>query len=154
MKNRNQQKGVVIIEFALSFVVFWTVFMGVIELSRLTFALNSASEATRIAARLGSICSMGHTQQIQNDVQYLIDASGLVDSSTNPNWLELTYLNINNQARSQNDCMVVKASIPNLQFRPLLIPGVNFQLSTNVGSIALRESMTDLVGSTSNPSCS
>jgi Flp pilus assembly protein TadG len=152
------QKGVVIIEAALSFLVFLIAFMAIIELSRLGFALNSANEATRLAARLASVCSMAQsqsdTQKIQTKVEYLINASGLVDTSQNPSWLQLSYANASNSACTGNDCVFVRASIPNLQFRPLLIPSVNFTLTVNVSSVALRESFNDTIGSVQNSSCS
>jgi hypothetical protein len=153
MRCPSSQKGEVVIEVALSFLAFFMAFMGIIEISRLSFALNSANEATRIAARLASVCSMGNNQIIQNKVQYLVDASGLVDTSANPNWLQISYTASGGGACNGDDCAFAKATISNLQFSPLLIPDVNFTLTLNVSSVALRESLSDTVGGNQNPSC-
>lgn len=156
MSCKSYQKGAALVEFALTILIFMTAFMGVIELSRLGFALNSASEVTRIAARLGSICSMGseYNPIIQKQVQDLIGASGLVDTTINPQWLHIKYLTSSGGSCSVGDCVIVQASIPNLQFKPLIIPGINFQLTTEVSSIAVREGMSDMIGAVvSNGKC-
>lgn len=155
MKAHKLQSGVALIEFALSSIIFFMAFIGVIEFARVTLALNSASQATRAAARIASVCSMDHNvADIQNRVKSLIDASGLIDTKSNPSWLELTYLKSDGTSCTGPDnCVLVQAAIPNLTFKPLMIPGLNVQLTSKVSSVTMRESMNDQIGSDANPSC-
>ena len=71
-KKTHKESGVTIIEFALSFTVFWLIFIAIIEFCRVMFAWNSALEATRLGSRLASICSMDGAQQnkIRDIVKY------------------------------------------------------------------------------------
>jgi Flp pilus assembly protein TadG len=48
MKSARQQ-GTVLIEFTLSFLIFWMVFIGILEFGRALLVWNTAAEATRIA---------------------------------------------------------------------------------------------------------
>lgn len=49
-------RGVVAVEFALSFVFFLPMFFGAIELARFAYLRNVASEATRVGARTIAMC--------------------------------------------------------------------------------------------------
>lgn len=93
MSKIKNQKGVVILEFTLCFVIFWVVFMGVIEFSRTLISWNAAQEATRMAARMASICNKNAVQsfQINSKLSYLLQAAGQVDLSERLDWLQLEY---------------------------------------------------------------
>ena len=78
MKHPRQQ-GTVLIEFTLSFLIFWIVFIGILEFGRTLLVWNTAAEATRIAARMASICTSESDIQktaIANKVVYLLKITG------------------------------------------------------------------------------
>ena len=73
-KRARTQGGAAMIEFALTFALFWLVFIGLIELSRVMLAWNAAADAVQAAARVESI-NRG-SAQADSKVQALLGASG------------------------------------------------------------------------------
>ena len=78
------QKGAATVEFALVVIIFFTLLVGIAEIGRLLFTLNAASEATRLGARLASVCDkndpaikarmhqiLGNMRDEQFDIEYL-----------------------------------------------------------------------------------
>lgn len=51
-----RQRGVAAVEFALVITLLLTLLFGIIEFSRVTFYWNTATEATRLGARLAVVC--------------------------------------------------------------------------------------------------
>lgn len=58
ISNRFRQRGVAAVEFALVSIVFFTLLIGVMELGRVLFYMNSAAEATRFGARIAVVCNI------------------------------------------------------------------------------------------------
>lgn len=147
---KKNQLGAVIVEFALAALVFFTVFFAVIEFSRLVLAFNTISEATRLAARIASTCPINPDQSIniQSQIQNLVQSSGLVANlKGNPSWLKLNYIdNTGSNCTDSSQCLLVQASIPDLQFHSLLIPTLPFDFKNSYTSTAIRESMQDVLG--------
>ena len=56
MVSHFKQCGVAAVEFALIAAVFFTVLIGIMEMSRILFYMNTAGEATRLGARLAVVC--------------------------------------------------------------------------------------------------
>lgn len=58
---RSRQRGVAAVEFAIvaGFGGFLLLLIGIMELSRVMFMLNTASEATRLGARVAVVCNVG-----------------------------------------------------------------------------------------------
>lgn len=56
--HRQRQRGVAAVEFALVALIFFTLLIGVMEVSRVLFYLNTAAEATRLGARLAVVCDV------------------------------------------------------------------------------------------------
>lgn len=54
----NMQLGAAAVEFALVSLVFFTLLIGIMEMSRLLFYWNAAAEATRWGARLAVVCDL------------------------------------------------------------------------------------------------
>lgn len=50
------QRGAAVVEFALVAVLFFSVLIGVVEVSRVLFYWNTAAEATRLGARMAVVC--------------------------------------------------------------------------------------------------
>jgi hypothetical protein len=118
-----QQKGSAIIEFALSFILIWVLILGVIEFSRLMFSWSTAGEASRLAARLASICSNDSAQQdtIKKRVSWYIEASGQIDLGNRADWLDIKYLP---SGCNSNSCTMVETTLVDL--KPILmVPGLN-----------------------------
>ncbi len=55
--NRFNQRGVAAVEFALIASILFTVLIGAMEMSRVLFYWNTATEATRLGARLAVVCN-------------------------------------------------------------------------------------------------
>ncbi|SDH42502.1 TadE/TadG family type IV pilus assembly protein [Nitrosomonas sp. Nm132] len=54
---RAAQRGVAAVEFALIASLLFTLLLGVMEMSRVLFYWNTATEATRLGARLAVVCN-------------------------------------------------------------------------------------------------
>jgi Flp pilus assembly protein TadG len=59
MMNKQKQKGVETVEFALIALLFFAVLFAIIEFSRALFVWNALTEATRRGARMAVICPVG-----------------------------------------------------------------------------------------------
>lgn len=53
---KNNQQGMVAVEFALITIILITFLFGVMEMSRVLYYWNTATEATRLGARLAVVC--------------------------------------------------------------------------------------------------
>ena len=73
-KRARTQGGAAMIEFALTFALFWLVFIGLIELSRVMLAWNAAADAVQAAARVESIKK--DSAQANDKVKAMLAASG------------------------------------------------------------------------------
>ncbi|OGA98839.1 MAG: pilus assembly protein TadG [Burkholderiales bacterium RIFCSPHIGHO2_12_FULL_61_11] len=59
MANQFKQRGVAAVEFALIALIFFMILIGVMEMSRVLFYMNTAGEVTRLGARLAVVCDVG-----------------------------------------------------------------------------------------------
>ena len=148
-----RQRGIVLIEFALSFLIFWMIFMGIVEFGRTMLAWNAAGEATRIAARMASICTGESNIQktaIANKVVYLLQLTGQAyyadpnaagsenDLTAQPDWLKLEYFPPN---CTDSDCEQVQASLTGVNLK-LRFPGWTLDLALPANrTTVMRESM-------------
>lgn len=57
LRKKNKQTGAAAIEFALIASIFFTILIGILELGRVLFYMNSAAEATRLGARIAVVCN-------------------------------------------------------------------------------------------------
>ncbi|MGH8808215.1 MAG: TadE/TadG family type IV pilus assembly protein [Noviherbaspirillum sp.] len=55
---RHWQRGAAAVEFALIATLFFTLLFGIVEMSRVLFYMNTATEATRLGARLAVVCDV------------------------------------------------------------------------------------------------
>lgn len=53
------QRGVAAVEFAIVAALFFTLLIGVMEMGRVLFYWNTATEATRLGARIAVVCDIG-----------------------------------------------------------------------------------------------
>lgn len=146
-------RGSITLEFAFGFMIFSVALLAVVEFSRLLFAWSTASEATRVAARLASICDMSSAQEavIRDKTLYLVKSSGLFNLNGNSSWLLFTYYPL---GCNSNTCQEVEVSTSGLQAK-LNIPGPS--LVTTLPDFryrVTRETMKNTVQNDNNPACS
>ncbi len=149
---RGPPRGAVMIEFALGLMVFLLAVLSVIEVARLMLVFNMAAEATRLAARLASICDMGAVQQtqIRQQVRVFVESSGQIQVGTRSDWLTLTYWPA---LCTQNTCQQVQASLVSLEaVLPLPLGSLSLPLPP-FRTTVLREAMSTAVGGEINPRC-
>jgi Flp pilus assembly protein TadG len=53
-----RQRGVAAVEFALISTIFFTLLIGIMEVARVLFYINTAAEVTRLGARLAVVCDV------------------------------------------------------------------------------------------------
>lgn len=58
MHTSSRQRGVAAVEFAIVSSLLFTLLLGVIEMGRLLWTWNAATEATRLGARLAVVCDI------------------------------------------------------------------------------------------------
>lgn len=152
MKVFQDQRGVSLIEFTFTALIFLIFFIAVIEFARVMFVWNTVNEANRQSARLASICEMSELQvsKIKNKVKYLITAAGdgAIDAK---NWLAVEYLPL---GCSEATCEVVKSTISEIQVSPFIpIYGVSINLPPISYSL-IREQLSNQVSEGDvNPIC-
>jgi hypothetical protein len=152
LRSNHQQAGVATIEFALSFMVFWVAFIGVVEFSRLMFAWGTAGEATQIAARLASICDMGAAQEerIRNHVAQLVTASGQVDLSERTDWLQFSYFP---SGCAKSTCTQIEVRLHDIPTQLLMpLPAITLKLP-EYRTRQPRETMSNSMGNEANDVC-
>jgi hypothetical protein len=133
-----KQRGVAAVEFAMIAAILFTLLFGIMEMSRILFAMNTTAEATRLGARLAVVCDKDDPV-IKNK---MIDMLGYLSSSN----INVVYTPGGCDVSS---CRSVTVSITGLTV-DTFIPLVPFTLSMPAFSTTLpRESMTSL----NNPIC-
>jgi Flp pilus assembly pilin Flp len=152
MKVLNDQRGAAAVEFALAVLLFGTALMAIIEFSRIMLLWGTASEATRIAARIGSVCSIGSATEAhaRDRVDGLIETSGQVNLAARSNWLVLGYAPA---GCTEASCTMVTARLSGLAVQ-LDIPGFRPTISLpDFVATTPREAMSSVVANTSNAAC-
>lgn len=150
--SRSNQRGTAMVEFALAFMLFWTALIAVIEFARLMFSWGTASEATRIAARLASICDKTSTQQahIRARVAYFLTASGQINLASRTDWLTISYFPT---GCTVDTCQQVEAKLYNVH-PSLHVPGLSKIITLPEFRMRLpRESMRNSIQGENNNAC-
>ena len=134
---KTKQQGMVAVEFALITIILVTLMFGVIEMSRALYYWNTATEATRLGARLAVVCDQD-ASTIKTKMQAML-------SVLEADQISVTYLPA---GCDSNSCRSITVSINGFNFNtlvsllPLNIPMPSF--STTLP----RESMDS-----TNPDC-
>jgi Flp pilus assembly protein TadG len=140
-----RQKGVAALEFALVSTVFFTLLIGVMEMGRVLFYWNTASEATRLGARVAVVCDVNSSQSTSNpvvrDMQQMLPI-------LQPANITVSYTPAGCDATS---CTAVTVSVSNVSVNTV-VPFVPFNLTMPPFSTTLpRESLNSVNGT--NPTC-
>ncbi|SDY66731.1 TadE/TadG family type IV pilus assembly protein [Nitrosomonas sp. Nm58] len=69
---RAKQRGVAAVEFALIASLLFTLLLGVMEMSRVLFYWNTATEATRLGARLAVVCDQNAVTTIKSKMEAML----------------------------------------------------------------------------------
>lgn len=65
-------RGASTVEFALSCIAFFTLFLGAFEVARYAYVRNAAAEATRVGARMAAACSIDADNAIRTAMHALV----------------------------------------------------------------------------------
>lgn len=140
---RASQHGASAVEFALVSLVFFTVLIGAMEMSRLLYYWNSAAEATRLGARLAVVCDL-------NDAEVKARMRGMMPLLTDAT-ISLTYAPA---ACTVNTCQSVSVSVAATSAIQTYIPFVPLSVVMPAFTTTLpRESMQSTFGGVANPVC-
>ena len=63
---KNRQAGSTVVEFALVLMLFLTVFLGILDFTRMLWTWNAANEATRWGARTSVVCNKNAAAVLAN----------------------------------------------------------------------------------------
>ena len=139
----SRQRGVAAVEFAIISSLLFTVLFGVMEMGRLLWTWNAATEATRFGARLAVVCNL-------NDNIIKTRMISRLPSLGNGN-IAVTYLNppAANNTCTADTCTAVQVSITNYT-HDTIIPFVPLSLTLPPFTTTLR---TEFMNSTSNEVC-
>lgn len=91
------QSGVVLLELAVSGLLFFGLVFAIIEFGRFMLTVGTAAEATRIGARLAAICTTGPTDtagqgRVRNTVISWVQSVGYkVPAAQTGTWLSFDY---------------------------------------------------------------
>lgn len=151
MPSSRRQLGATAVEFALVSVIFFMLLIGTIEFARILFLWNTATEATRLGARIATVCDK-NSNAVGLHINRLLP-------SVDPAAVVIDYLPTSTcgGAAPSPACVAVTVSLPNVPFQTV-IPFVPFTFNLPPFSTTLTvESLTsvwpDLSSGTANPVC-
>ncbi|MDV6348220.1 TadE-like protein [Nitrosomonas oligotropha] len=104
--NRFKQCGVAAVEFALIAVVLFTLLIGIMEFSRVLHYWNTATEATRLGARLAVVCDQD-AAAVKTKMQSMLN---ILDSSN----ISVEYIDKDGNSCDPDSCRSVTVSISGL----------------------------------------
>ena len=137
------QRGATALEFALTATVFLMLMIGMMEMGRVFYYWNTATEATRLGARVAAVCDIGDSdiKAKMHDMLDVLPISSITVAYTP-------------DPCTVDNCRYVTVSIDNNVPIATYIPFVSLSLSLPAMSTTLpRESMLSTVGGSSNPVC-
>lgn len=143
-------RGVVAVEFALSFVFFMPLFLGAIEIARFAYLRNIASEATRIGARTVALCDPNEATVNLAVSRMRAILPQIPESYSGYVTVSRMKSDMSTDCTSTSDCAYVRVALSGVPV-PTVIPlfSLNLTLPT-VSTTAPRELMV----STNNGFCS
>lgn len=144
--NQFKQRGVAAVEFALIAVVLFTLLIGIMEFSRVLHYWNTATEATRLGARLAVVCDQD-AAAIKTKMQSMLS---ILDSGN----ISVHYKDKDGNSCDAHSCRWVTVSISGLTVSTF-VPLVPLNIAMPPFSTTLpRESLsTHPGGSNTNPDC-
>jgi Flp pilus assembly protein TadG len=141
---RSKQRGSVAVEFALVASLLFVLLFGIMEMSRLLFYLNTATEATRLGARIASVCTLD-ADAIKTRMTSLFPVIARAD-------IKIDYWPSDCDA---NSCEQLTVRIDKQQQLQLAIPFTSLPTLTwpSFSTTLRREGMRSNISGTDNPAC-
>lgn len=141
-----RQGGATAVEFAIVAAVFLMLMVGMMEMGRVLYFWNTATEATRLGARVAAVCDVGET----NIKAKMVTMFPLLTSAN----INVTYTPT---GCTVDNCTYVTVAIDtgaNAVPVTTYIPFVSLALKLPALSTTLpRESLLSTVGGSANPMC-
>ncbi|MDE2387810.1 MAG: pilus assembly protein [Betaproteobacteria bacterium] len=138
--NRFNQRGVAAVEFALIAAVLFTLLIGIMEFSRVLYFWNTATEATRLGARLAVVCDLS-ASAVKTKMHSML---GILNSSN----ISVQYKDEAGNSCDSHSCRSVTVSISGLTVSTL-VPLIPLSIAMPPFSTTLpRESLDS-----ANPDC-
>lgn len=109
---KSKQTGATIVEFALVFIIFMTVFLGILDFARMLWTWNAANEATRWGARVSVVCDKNAGAVLSSMKKFLPQ---LTAANVKLDWYDAGG-NISS-ACDHTNCAGVNVSITNLDYQ-------------------------------------
>jgi Flp pilus assembly protein TadG len=121
------QRGVAAVEFAIVAALFFTILLGAIEMARLLWTWNAATEATRLGARLAVVCDIGDADIVNRMRQMLpaLQPANVTIDYLNPGSAPNTCTPLN--CKSVRVTLAGYTHVPIIPFTALSIPIPPFQ---------------------------
>lgn len=140
LTNRSSQRGAAAVEFALIAALLFTLLFGIMEMSRVLLYWNTATEATRLGARLAVVCNQD-AAAIKQKMQAML---GILNTGN----ITVHYIDKDGNSCDSDSCRSITVSISGLTISTLipLVP-LNIQMPSFSTTLP-RESMDS-----ANPDC-
>lgn len=137
-----RQRGVAAVEFAIVAALFFSLLFGVMEMGRVLFYWNTATEATRLGARIAVVCNVG-----DSIVKTKMTSFFPVVSNDN---IEVLYTPAGCSESTCDEVTVRIAAVPIATY----IPFVPLSLTLPTFTTTLpRESLASSINDVDNPVC-
>lgn len=138
------QSGVAAVEFALVCTIFFTLLLGAVEMGRLLWTWNAATEATRLGARLAVVCDINDPDIKTRMIERLpsLSTSNIVVDYLNPPAA--------NNTCTASTCKAVRVSLTGYE-HDAIIPFLPLTLDLPAFTTTLRR---EHMQSSGNPACS
>lgn len=146
-RHPNKQCGAAAVEFSLVALLFFILLFGVMEIARVLFVWNSATEATRYGARVAVVCSLNDSA-IVSRMQRIMP--NLPAEKVKVEYLPNSPISCNRDGTDGHpNCQFVKVSIENFEIQTYIpVVGLNIEMPTFTTTLG-RESLS----SSNNPVC-
>jgi Flp pilus assembly protein TadG len=145
------QSGATMVEFAIVAALFFSLLLGIMDFGRILFTWNSASEATRLGARIAVVCDKLTPNQVRDRMKKI--SSNLTDANIVINYYDPP--GIVNNGCSKATCKAVEVSLTGVTFEPIspFLPW-NLIAVPDFRTYLLRESMEAInAAGDQNPVC-
>lgn len=139
----HRSRGATAVEFALVSIIFFTLVLGIVDFGRWLFTLNTASETTRLGARVAVVCDLNSPAIVRRMQQMMPD---------------LTRANVGVEYQPAA-CNVSNCASVTVRLSDVTIQGVAWFLPGTLPIPAFtttlpRESLLSAIDGSANPQCS
>lgn len=122
IKRRSDQKGIALVEFTLIATFLLFLLIGIMEMARIMYSMQSLSEMTRRGSRLAAVCYVSD----QSDIPALDAITAIAPKGFLPEHLIIEYLDADGEAVPGN--LTVNANFAKIRFVSARIDNFSYQL--------------------------